>query len=701
MKKCLALFLALAMVLTAVPVMAEGNVFSATAQGFGGPVEVVLTVEDGKVTDAVVTGSGETEVIGGAAMPKLAEAMKVNGSVDVDAVSGATVTSTAVLLAAKDAYAQATGTAAAEKAALTDGVYTASAPGYSWMGMITADVTVENGALKDFIVTEEHESYTGEVAQPAFDLLPGRILAAQSLAVDAISGATATSNAIKSVFAQAIALAGGNALDWYAPVEKKTETVTLEGYDVIVVGMGGSGINAFCAAADSGATVFGIETCAKLGGQSATTTGPMILGSQNGEFKDAAFPPMDEVYNTWIEYVGSEEKADIIRECVYNNGKYIDYYMDNFGFEFAGTILSFEIPTWTALWTRYKTETKNVLGPNKTFMFDRAVAKAVGMNEKNGFALELTADALLFDEAGNVKGVHAVSYDGTEYNVYGDSVILATGGYIGNDEMVNKYLQGTTPTVAFTVNKGDGINMGVSAGGATYMLAIDPMIHILQVPNMIKNNDLTPDQKAILSAFALVSGELKIDINGKVLDPAIKNDADIPGYHYYVVYTEEQMNGYKANGLTENFGAAGSHFLGQGGTIPIGTPVEDLDTILSVGAEYGNVFKAESIAELASVIGCDAAVLSETLNGAEGTYYAVCCMSYAYATVGGLDVDVNMNVLRADGTPIANLYAVGQDSEGVCNVEGKPYTPWGGQAQAWTYVSGYLAGKAAAAAFAG
>ena len=46
-----------------------------------------------------------------------------------------------------------------------------------------------------------------------------------------------------------------------------------------------------------------------------------------------------------------------------------------------------------------------------------------------------------------------------------------------------------------------------------------------------------------------------------------------------------------------------------------------------------------------------------------------------YGTVGGLDVDVNLNVLREDGSPIANLNAVGQDSEGVCNIDGKAYTP--------------------------
>ncbi|HHU12783.1 MAG TPA: FAD-binding protein [Clostridiaceae bacterium] len=597
-------------------------------------------------------------------------------------------------------YGDETAYSAAGSGDLTDGTYSVSAAGYSWMGMIYADVTIKDNALADFVVTEEHESYTGEVAQPAFDLMPERIIENQSLDTDAISGATVTSMAIKSCFAQAIEAAGGDSSEWYTEIEKKTDTVTLDGYDVIVVGMGGSGIMSYCAAADHGATVFGIETCAKLGGQSATTTGPMILGSKAEAFKDAQFPDMDEVYSTWIDYVGSEEKADIIYECVYNNGEYIDYFIDNFGFKFAGLIGSFEIAEWKELWTRYNSETRNVLGPNKTFQFDNAVAIAKAMNEKNDYMLELTADELIMDESGDVIGVHAVYYDGTEYEIYGDSVILATGGYIGNHEMVKTYLEGPTQTVAFTVSDGTGINMGISAGGATYMLAIDPMIHILQVPNMIRNDDLTPDQKAVLSAFALVADEKKVDINGKDLDPAITHYSDIPGYHYYVVYTQEQMDAFKAKGLTENFAGAMSFFLGQGGTIETGAPLEDLDEILEVGMKYNNIFKADSIAELAAIIGCDEAALSETLGGTETTYYAADCMSYAYATVGGLDVDVNMNVLREDGTPIENLYGVGQDSQGVCNVEGKPYTPWGGQAQAWTFVSGYLAGTSAAASFA-
>ena len=138
----------------------------------------------------------------------------------------------------------------------------------------------------------------------------------------------------------------------------------LEGYDVIVVGMGGSGVLSYCAAADQGATVFGIEAAGKIGGNSVCTYGPMALNSQylkdlynNGEdYIDA-----DAVYDTWMEYVGSDEKADVIHEAVYNSGSALDYYVENFGFEFEGMGLlgSFVVPEWTKLWCVYSADQDN------------------------------------------------------------------------------------------------------------------------------------------------------------------------------------------------------------------------------------------------------------------------------------------------------------------------------------------------------
>lgn len=676
--------------------------YTGEAGGYGGTVSVTITVDATTITEAAAEGGDETPAIGGAALEELAQQIKEAQSGDIDGVSGATITSDGVRAAAKSAIAQAKGEEVqTAKGALTDGVYSVKSTGYSWTGMISADVTVKDGRISDIVITEEHESDTGEMGKTAFDLLIPRLIDSQSLAVDAIGGATSTSNGIKACVSQAIEMAGGDPAQWQVPVEKKSDTVRLEGYDVIVAGLGGSGISAYCAAAMEGAKVFGIERAAKLGGQSATVTGPMVIDSKAPAFEGVEFADPDEVYQVWMDYVGSDEKADIIREAVYNSGAYLDYYIDNFDFEFEGMIMSFAKPEWSQFWTRYVGEegSRNLFGGNKTYQYDRAMEKAKGLNEANDYMLELTARELIF-EGERVAGVKAVSYDGTVYEIYGDSVILATGGYIGDEELVQKYFGTSLNTVAATVNDGAGIKMGLSAGGTVYQMGMDPMIHILQVPNMIKNDDLTPDQKAILTGLALVSGEKTVSIEGKALDLesiGTTNICSIPGYRYYVVYTQEQIDAYKEKGLTENFGAAVSMFMGQGGEIVTGVPVEDMDTILDVGIRYKNVLKGDSIKELAAAMGCDETALSEALGGEETTYYAVIAAGYTYGTVGGLDVDVNMNVLREDGSPVENLFAVGTDSMGVENVEGKPYTPWGGQAHSWTFVSGYLGGKAAAA----
>jgi hypothetical protein len=233
------------------------------------------------------------------------------------------------------------------------------------------------------------------------------------------------------------------------------------------------------------------------------------------------------------------------------------------------------------------------------------------------------------------------------------------------------------------------------------------MIHITQVPTIIKNNDLTPDQKAILSALCLVSDQLSVTNDGKVWGTANKSgttDSAItveicyaPGYKYYVLYTKDEIDAIASKGLRGSYAAATSMFMNQGGKFEVNKPIADIYDILAVGEKYGDVIKADSIDALAKAIGCDSATLRQSVGGKDTAYYAVVSAGYSYATVGGLDIDANMNVLRADGKPIGNLYAVGQDSQGVCNASGKAYTPWAGQAQSWTFVSGLIAGNKAAA----
>jgi electron transport complex protein RnfD len=78
----------------------EGNTATGTADGFGGEVSVTLTVEDGKITECTIVSEKETPAVGGAAIPELTQQILDANSAEVDGVTGATITSTAVKSAA-------------------------------------------------------------------------------------------------------------------------------------------------------------------------------------------------------------------------------------------------------------------------------------------------------------------------------------------------------------------------------------------------------------------------------------------------------------------------------------------------------------------------------------------------------------------------------------------------------------------------
>lgn len=292
--------------------------YTGSSAGHSGDVMVEAVFSDSAIEAVTIDASNETESYGGAAVEELTAQFLDAQSADIDGVTGATETSEAAKRAMQQAIDQALGTQK-ETAELTDGTYTAKASSYGTKGQMEGEVTIEDGKIKDIVITSESDSQTGQWFGVAQEKLIPRIIEAQSLGVDSITGATTSSGAIKSIVSQAIEQAGGNPDDWYGKVEKASDKVTLEGYDVIVVGLGGSGILSYAAAADEGATVFGIEAAGEIGGNSVSTYGPMVVNSKNlnelynnGENNIDA----DEVYQTWIDYVESEEKADVIYRTV-------------------------------------------------------------------------------------------------------------------------------------------------------------------------------------------------------------------------------------------------------------------------------------------------------------------------------------------------------------------------------------------------
>ena len=247
--------------------------YSASEQGFGGPVTVTLTVDESKITDVKIEGKDETPNVGGAAFEPLQKSVLDAQSGEIDAVSGATITSDAVKKAVANAIGQAKGEAAAPagELAFTAGTYTGSGEGYN--GPVEVSVTFDDKAVTAIEVTSSKE--TEHVGDIAFDILIPDMIKANGTGVDAVSGATFSSRALKEAVNAAAEEAGVTNASQFAAntVEVKAQDPIEDTWDVVIVGAGGAGITAAAQAAQDGNTVLVIEKNAEIGGNTLVSGG--------------------------------------------------------------------------------------------------------------------------------------------------------------------------------------------------------------------------------------------------------------------------------------------------------------------------------------------------------------------------------------------------------------------------------------------
>ncbi len=519
--------------------------YTSQQQGFGGPVTVTLTIADGKISDVELVGDSETPSVGGAALDTLKENILSSNSADFDLVSGATYTSTAVQKGVADDLAQAAGTASssAADAVVADGTYNGKAPSFGIMKEMELAVTFKDNKITDIetvcagsATQADEDEYSAQYKTVEDNLYP-RIIASQSLAVDSISGATVSSNAAKSIIANIIDENGGDSSQWYTPVEKSTKTVTLDGYDTIIVGLGSSGVATYLSAALNGATVFGMETAAKIGGNGTNTAGPLGVNPEaqveaNGGEK---FVDEDELFNAWMEYTDNDAKPDIVKMFINESGKTFGWLEDNYDFSFLPQMFAFYDAHGWKLWTMYSGKD----GGTKDDAYVNSMEKAKAMNDKNDYMTELTAKKLLVED-GKVVGVEAEYYDGTIYDVYGDSVVLADGGFIGNAEMTQKYTGAVWHTKGMTQCNGFGINAALDLGAALYNPDVAVEDHIAALDTIIRSDDYSDTDKSILSSLVNDMNYTMIDSKGNEFDPnynglGISFNAWEAGANYYLL----------------------------------------------------------------------------------------------------------------------------------------------------------------------
>lgn len=227
----------------------SAGTYTSSADGFGGQITVTMSFDESSITDVTVDGPDETEGIGSNAVEQLPEKILEAQSADIDSISGCTVSSTAILAAAKDCIAQASGTASS---GFTAGTYTETVNGRN--AAITVEVVLTDEEIQQVTVTSHSE--TESVASVALERIPAAIVENQTTKVDNVTGATVTSNAIKQAVNNAITEAGGSTASLPEEYAKPGEEIE-DTADIIVVGGGGAGMAAATAALQGEDPAFG------------------------------------------------------------------------------------------------------------------------------------------------------------------------------------------------------------------------------------------------------------------------------------------------------------------------------------------------------------------------------------------------------------------------------------------------------------
>ena len=355
-------------------------------------------------------------------------------------------------------------------------------------------------------------------------------------------------------------------------------------------------------------------------------------------------------------------------------------------------------------------------------------AAALQAAEAGGMVLFETKATELIMENGKAAGICAEKADGGILTIHADAVILATGGFGGNEALVEETFGEGYGVSRVGTNIGTGIEMAVSAGAdAGYEKAIT-MHYGLSRGGTSWGSELNS---------ALLNPYLHVDVDGNrfmneedfIFEPIKSSDVikSLPQRKAYEIFDSTMIETVREGGtaaLTDVFGGElaenPTKFIEMGHEIDTSasyeksiTPVDLTEEIEALVAE-GKIISAESPKELAEKLDmthledtiarynelCDRGEdtdhfkSAEYLDRLEGTLYAVpITPSVFLGTLGGIEINSGCEVIDPQGKAIAGLYAAGSDTSGVY---GNSYVFFEGGTLGYAYNSGRIAGQSAA-----
>ena len=592
------------------------------------------------------------------------------------------------------------------------GDFTATAKGFG--GDVSVTLTLTDGVITG--CTAEGKDETEGVGSQAIAKMPGAIAESGSIAVDGVSGATITSTAIKEAAAAALTAAGLNPDDYKTAVENDAaaEDSTVDA-DVVVVGAGGAGMTAAITAAAEGKSVVILESQSMVGGNSVRATGGMNAGKtvyqDENEFGESA--GVEKTLKTAAEKYADNETITALAKTV--SEQWAAYQANPTGY--FDSVELMELDTMIGGKGINDPELVETLCANSADAIDwldehgitlhnvssfggasvkrihrpvNAEGKTVSVGsymipllqencEKAGvkMMLDTTATEILTDANGAAVGVKATGASGETVTVNAKAVVLATGGFGANLDMVVKYkpeLKGFMTTNAPGI-QGQGIEMAEAIGAAT----VD--MDQIQIHPTVEAN-----------TAALITEGLRGD--GAIL------------------INEEGQRFIDEVGTRDVVSAAEIAQTGSYSWLVVDQAMADASSVIQGYIKKGYTVTGTTYEELGKAMGVDAAAFAETMEKWNGyveakndpdfgrtsfanplntaPYYAVKVTAGVHHTMGGLKINANTEVLNEKGEVIPGLFAAGEVTGGVHGAN-----RLGGNAVADFTVFGRIAGAAA------
>ena len=592
------------------------------------------------------------------------------------------------------------------------GDFTGTAKGFG--GDVSVTLTLTDGAITG--CTAEGKDETQGVGSEAIAKMPGEIAESGSIAVDGVSGATVTSTAIKEAAAAALTAAGLNPDDYKTAVEKtgSAEDSTVEA-DVVVVGAGGAGMIAAITAAGEGKSVVILESQSMVGGNSVRATGGMNAGKtvyqDENEFGESA--GVEKTLKTAAEKYADNETITALAKTV--SEQWAAYQANPTGY--FDSVELMELDTMIGGKGINDPELVETLCANSADAIDwldehgitlhnvssfggasvkrihrpvNAEGKTVSVGsymipllqencEKAGvkMMLDTTATEILTDANGAAVGVKATGASGETVTVNAKAVVLASGGFGANLDMVVKYkpeLKGFMTTNAAGI-QGQGIEMAEAIGAAT----VD--MDQIQIHPTVEANTA-----ALITEGLRGDGAVLINAEGKRFIDEV--------------------------GTRDVVSAAEIAQTGSYSWLVVDQAMVDASSVIQGYIKKGYTVTGETYEELGKAMGVDAAAFAETMDKWNGyveakndpdfgrtsfanplntaPYYAVKVTAGVHHTMGGLKINANTEVLNEKGEVIPGLFAAGEVTGGVHGAN-----RLGGNAVADFTVFGRIAGAAA------